>query len=85
MLFNSHKFQLLGGFDENIRIAEDYQLSKKIKPNKFGKINNIVYTPPRRFENKGVLYMLKLMIGSFFNHKNKNWFTKDKNYWNEKN
>jgi hypothetical protein len=25
--------------------------------------------------------MTKLFLGSFFNHKNKNYFTKDQNYW----
>jgi len=54
---------------------------KKIKSNKFGRINNVIFTPPRRFENKGVTYMLKLMVGSFFKHRNKSWFTEDKNYW----
>jgi len=81
MLIKSDTFRELNGFDEEIKIAEDYQLSKKIRPNKFGRINNVVFTPPRRFENKGVTYMLKLMIGSFFNHRNKAWFTEDKNYW----
>jgi cellulose synthase/poly-beta-1,6-N-acetylglucosamine synthase-like glycosyltransferase len=81
MLIKSEIFKELGGFDEEIKIAEDYQLSKRIKPKKFGRINNVVFTPPRRFENKGVIYMIKLMVGSFFNHQNKKWFTEDKNYW----
>jgi glycosyltransferase involved in cell wall biosynthesis len=81
MLIKSDTFKKLDGFDEEVKVAEDYQLSKKIKPSRFGRVNNIVFTPPRRFENKGVMYMLKLMIGSFFNHKNKRWFTEDKNYW----
>jgi glycosyltransferase involved in cell wall biosynthesis len=81
MLIKSDTFRSLNGFDEEIKVAEDYHLSKRIKPNKFGRINNVVFTPPRRFENKGVMYMLKLMLGSFFNHKNKKWFTEDKNYW----
>jgi cellulose synthase/poly-beta-1,6-N-acetylglucosamine synthase-like glycosyltransferase len=81
MLIKSETLKKLGGFDEEIKIAEDYQLSKRIKPNKFGRINNVVFTPPRRFENKGVTYMIKLMLGSFFNHTNKKWFTEDKNYW----
>ena len=81
MLIKSKTLKKLGGFDEEIKIAEDYQLSKRIKPKKFGRINNVVFTPPRRFENKGVTYMIKLMLGSFFNHTNKKWFTEDKNYW----
>jgi len=81
MMIRSETFKTLGGFDEEIKVAEDYHFSKQITPSKFGRINNIVFTPPRRFENKGLLYMIKLFLGSFFNHKNKSYFTDDKNYW----
>jgi glycosyltransferase involved in cell wall biosynthesis len=81
MMVRSETFKLLGGFDSDIKVAEDYHFSKQIKPKKFGRINNIVFTPPRRFENKGIFYMVKLFLGSFFNHKNKSYFTEDKNYW----
>jgi glycosyltransferase involved in cell wall biosynthesis len=81
MLVRSETFKSIGGFDEEIKVAEDYIFSKQIKPKKFGRINNVVFTPPRRFENKGVMYMLKLMMSSFFNQNNKEYFTKDKGYW----
>ena len=81
MLIRSERFREFGGFDEEIKVAEDYHLSKKVKPSKFGRINNIVFTPPRRFEKKGLIYMIRLFIGSFFNHRNKSYFTEDKNYW----
>ena len=81
MLVRSETFKSIGGFDEEIKVAEDYIFSKQIKPKKFGRINNIVYTPPRRFENKGVMYMLRLMLSSFFNSNNKEYFTNDKDYW----
>jgi glycosyltransferase involved in cell wall biosynthesis len=81
MLVRSETFKSIGGFDEEIKVAEDYMFSKQIKPKKFGRINNIVYTPPRRFENKGVWYMLQLMLSSFFNKNNKSYFTSDQGYW----
>lgn len=81
MMVRSETFKNLGGFDEEIKVSEDYHFSKQIKPKKFGRINNVVFTPPRRFENKGLIYMTKLFLGSFFNHKNKSYFTEDKNYW----
>ena len=81
MMIRSETFKTLGGFDSDIKVAEDYHFSKQIEPKKFGRINNIVFTPPRRFENKGVFYMVKLFLGSFFNHKNRSYFTEDKNYW----
>ena len=81
MLIKSDTFRQLNCFDEEVKVAEDYYFSKQIKPKKFSRINNVVFTPPRRFENKGLKYMIKLFFGSFFNHKNKSFFTKDKNYW----
>ncbi len=81
MLIKSDTFRQLDGFDEEVKVAEDYYFSKQIKPKKFSRINNVVFTPPRRFENKGLKYMIKLFFGSFFNHNNKSYFTKDKNYW----
>ena len=81
MMMSSQKFNEIGGFDEEIKIAEDYDLSKKIKPNKFGIESHYCFTPARRFDNKGVIYMAKLMIGSFINRNNKSYFGEDKNYW----
>jgi len=81
MMIKTDKFKEVGGFDEEVKIAEDYQLSRKISFNKFKLFNKVVFTTPRRFENKGLGYMIKLFFGSFFNHKNKSYFTKDKNYW----
>ena len=81
MLFKTDTFNKLGGFDEEAKVAEDYLLSKQIKPNRFKIINTTVFTPPRRFDNKGVLYMLKLMIKSFLNKNNKQFFSDDNTYW----
>ena len=80
MLFKTDTFNKLGGFDEEAKVAEDYLLSKQIKPKRFKIINTTVFTPPRRFDNKGVMYMLKLMIKSFLNRNNKQFFSDD-TYW----
>jgi cellulose synthase/poly-beta-1,6-N-acetylglucosamine synthase-like glycosyltransferase len=82
MLFKTNTFNKLGGFNEEAKVAEDYLLSKQIKPKRFKIINTTVFTPPRRFENKGVLYMLRLMIKSFLNRNNKQFFNDDNTYWN---
>jgi len=82
MLFKTNTFNKLGGFNEEAKLAEDYLLSKQIKPKRFKIINTTVFTPPRRFENKGVLYMLRLMIKSFLNRNDKQFFNDDNTYWN---
>ena len=81
MLFKTKIFKKLGGFDESIKVAEDYLLSKKVKSNKFKIINKHIFTSPRRFKNKGVLYMVKLMFQSFINRNNKEFFSKHNTYW----
>jgi glycosyltransferase involved in cell wall biosynthesis len=81
MLFKTETFNKLGGFNEEDKIAEDYHISSKIKPNKFKITDNIVYTPGRRFAKKGVYYMMKLAWSSWINRNNDNWFKKDYNYW----
>lgn len=81
MLMNTEEFWRQGGFDEEVLIAEDYQLSRKIKPKKFILDSDVVFTTPRRFENKGMFYMIKLMITLFFNRNNKKYFKDTKNYW----
>lgn len=81
MLFSTDVFNRLGGFDEKANVAEDYLLSKKIKPKKFKILKSHVFTTPRRFKNKGVLYMIKLMIQSFFNRNNSSFFAKHNTYW----
>jgi len=81
MLFNLEVFNSLGGFNPDDKFAEDYHLSSKIKPNKFYVANKIVYTTSRRFKNKGLFYMVKMMIKSWFNRNNDEFFTKEHNYW----
>lgn len=81
MLMRTSKFRELGGFDEDVLVAEDYLLSKKVKPSRFKLLNKKIYTPPRRFDNKGIFYMTKLMVGSFLNRGNKDFFKNNDTYW----
>jgi glycosyltransferase involved in cell wall biosynthesis len=81
MLFNKDVFEKLGGFDEEVKVAEDYLLSKQIKPKKFKIVDRTIFTLPRRFDNKGLYYMVKLMIQSFFNRNDKTFFSNHKTYW----
>jgi len=81
MLMKSERFDEIGGFDETSTIAEDYQLTRHIKPNKFDVLDNVVFTTPRRFDSKGLLYMIRIFIGSYLNRNNNNYFKNDKNYW----
>jgi glycosyltransferase involved in cell wall biosynthesis len=81
MLIRKSTFNTLNGFDEEAKVAEDYLLSKQIKTNKFKVYRKTIFTLPRRFENKGLWYMTKLMVQSFFNRNNKGYFSNHNSYW----
>lgn len=81
MLLRADTFKKLGGFDEKAKVAEDYLLSKQIESNKFKILNKTIFTLPRRFDDKGTLYMTKLMFKSYINRNNKEFFSNDNTYW----
>jgi glycosyltransferase involved in cell wall biosynthesis len=81
MLLRADTFKKLGGFDEEAKVAEDYLLSKQIESNKFKILNKTIFTLPRRFDDKGIVYMTKLMFKSYINRNNKEFFSKDNTYW----
>jgi hypothetical protein len=78
---NLESLKLIPDTDEEVLVAEDYQLSRKIKSKKFILHNGVVFTTPRRFENKGMFYMIKLMVTLFFNRNNKKYFKEGRGYW----
>ena len=81
MMLSTDKFKEIGKFNEDVLVAEDYLLSRKIKPNRFEIANITAFTTPRRYEKKSVWYMLKLVFKSYINRNNLDYFKKDHNYW----
>jgi glycosyltransferase involved in cell wall biosynthesis len=81
MLFKTEIYNKLGGFNIEDVIAEDYNLSRKISSFKFVLSKKIIFTDDRRFRKKGVWYMIKLMILTFLNKNNPNFYKKSFSYW----
>jgi glycosyltransferase involved in cell wall biosynthesis len=81
MLFRTDKFKQLGGFDPEDKFAEDYHLSSKIHPKQFHILNKKVVTTSRRFRNKGVFYMIKMMTKCWLNRNDDSFYKKDYGYW----
>lgn len=81
MLFDTNKYFNLGGFNPKDKFAEDYNLSKKVNSKDFILSKNIIHTLSRRFESKGVWFMVKLMFLSFINRNNQKFFEKTHSYW----
>ena len=80
--WNTKKYWELGGYNADELFAEDYSLSSKVKPKKFWiHESNGVYTSARRFKNKGIGYMFWIMIKSYLNRNNPEFFKHHHNYW----
>jgi len=83
-LWKNKTYKKFGGYLPELLFAEDYWLSSKVKPEKFLISNNYVYTSSRRFKIKGIKYMIKMMILSYLNRNNIDFFKNHHNYWNSK-
>ena len=81
MLFEYDSFIRVGGFDDEDKFAEDFHLSSKIPSESFKVINKKIYTTDRRFQKKGLFYMVRVAILSIMNKNNPAFFKYDHNYW----
>ena len=82
-LWNTETYWKVGGYNPEELFAEDYSISQKVNSKEFmvHKIKG-TYTSSRRFKSKGVLWMFKIMIKSYINRKNPEFFKHHHNYWN---
>ena len=75
------KFRELGGFDERIKVCEDYMLSKRYDRCKFAFSYHKYGQDDRRFRKYGYTSMVKLMVLTFLNRNNPKYFESDMGYW----
>lgn len=75
------KFRELGKFKEDYEHSEDYALSRKYERKRFRISEHYVGQDDRRFKKMGYFGMIKLIIKSFFNRNNEEYFKKDVGYW----
>jgi glycosyltransferase involved in cell wall biosynthesis len=80
-LWSREAFHRLGGFDEQVKVGEDWMLSRKVRPNRFRRLDYVIYTSPRRFRSYGIFSMIKLMVGAWLNRNNPHWFSNSHKYW----
>jgi len=79
-LWKTEEYWKCGGYNPEELFAEDYSLSSKVSKLKIHKTDG-VWTSARRFKNKGVLWMFKIMIMSYLNRNNSEFFKHHHNYW----
>lgn len=75
------KFQDLGGYDEEVKHTEDWLLSRKISPEKFLLIEDLITQDDRRFKKFGYFKMIFLIAKNWINRNNRNYYLKDAGYW----
>jgi glycosyltransferase involved in cell wall biosynthesis len=82
-LWSTKTYWSVGGYNPEELFAEDYSISQKVGIQDF-KINRIkgTYTSARRFKNKGVIWMFRIMIKSYANRNNPEFFKHHHGYWN---
>jgi glycosyltransferase involved in cell wall biosynthesis len=81
MLWNREVFYQLGGFNESATFGEDYQLSRKVAPNKFKVVKGGVMTSGRRFERSGYWRTLKLFLKTAVQTAESDYYCRDHGYW----
>ena len=81
MLFDREVFLRLGGFDERALYAEDYLLSKKVSPWRFGIVRGSALTTNRRFQKMGHATIVRMFLKTALNSFNKSYFQRDHGYW----
>jgi glycosyltransferase involved in cell wall biosynthesis len=86
MLFDLKRFRELGGFHEQALFAEDYLLSEKVSPSRFGIVGGGAYTTNRRFQKTGHLKMIGLFLRTALNSSNEQYFLRPQHqeYWEAK-
>jgi glycosyltransferase involved in cell wall biosynthesis len=80
-MVNRQSFINLGGYDEQAKQSEDWLLSRKIKPNKFKLIPDLMTQDNRRFKRYGYWSMIKLLGRNWMNRNNLSYFYQDQGYW----
>jgi glycosyltransferase involved in cell wall biosynthesis len=83
MLFDKARFDELGGFNENALFAEDYLLSKRVSPRRFGIVSGKLHTTNRRFRKMGHARMATMFLRTALNSWNESYFLRDHGYWGE--
>lgn len=83
MLFDRATFLRFGGFNEKALYAEDYLLSKKVSPRRFGIVRGSVSTTNRRFQKMGHGKIVRMFLKTACNTWNDKYFLRDHQYWRE--
>ena len=74
-------FDEVGGYNEEVKQAEDWIFSKQIPPKYFKLIPGLYTQDNRRFKKYGYLNMVKLIYKNWINRNYIEYFKEDQGYW----
>ena len=74
MLVDKERFDEIGGFDELALYAEDYQLTRRIKRDRFRVIRGGIYSTNRRFIKMGYWNIIKFFLSTALHSRQPNYF-----------
>lgn len=60
MCFKLQTFRVMGGFNEQIILGEDFDLTHRVKRSKFGVVNNFIWNTNRRFMKMGYIKTISM-------------------------
>jgi glycosyltransferase involved in cell wall biosynthesis len=83
MMFDREVFFKLGGFDEKALYAEDYLLTKKVAPRRFGIVGGHVLTTNRRFQKMGHWRVARMFLNTALHTFDHSYFLRDQGYWTD--
>lgn len=83
-LVKKSKFIEMGGYDEGVKHTEDWLLSRKINPEKFLLVTDLITQDDRRFKKFGYTKMAKLILKNWSNRNNREYYLRDVGYWDKK-
>lgn len=81
MFWRRQAFHFRGPFDEKALYAEDYMLSKRVHPQRYGIVKGGVNTSNRRFLKMGLWKSFWLFAKTIVFGNNDAYFRKDQSYW----
>ncbi|MDO8469943.1 MAG: glycosyltransferase [bacterium] len=83
LLFRKRTFDRLGGFNERVLFAEDFELTKRVPPKRFAVVPGRVYTSGRRFRKIGRWGMVRLFVQTALRAHDSAYFTSERHrrYW----
>jgi glycosyltransferase involved in cell wall biosynthesis len=81
-LWRTEAYWRAGGYNADELFAEDYSLSRRVEPKRFKAVmTKGVYTSARRFQKKGVMWMMAVMVKSYLHRNDPEFFKRSHGYW----